>query len=163
MSEERKKDRQKNKNELTEEQRAEIEEAFHLLDINGDGLITTKDIKIALRSIGFEPTKKEILHMISDADSTSDGTINLPLFIKLMTKKRDDMNPDEEIKRAFHLYAEPGSKGITAADIKRVADELGENLTEEEIHDIIEEADRDNDGMISLEEFMFVMKKTSMF
>ncbi|OHT16324.1 Caltractin [Tritrichomonas foetus] len=155
--------RSKGKNELTDDQRAEIEEAFHLLDIDGDGLITTHDIKIALRSIGFEPTKKEILHMISDADATADGVINLPLFMKMMTKKRDEMNPDDEIKRAFHLYAEPGSKGITAGDIKRVSLELGENLTEEEIRDIIEEADRDGDGVISLEEFIFVMRKTSMF
>lgn len=153
----------KGKGELTDDQRAEIEEAFRLLDIDGDGLITTHDIKIALRSIGFEPTKKEILHMISDADATADGVINLPLFMKMMTKKRDEMNPDDEIKRAYHLFAEPDSKGISAADIKRIAQELGENLTDEEIRDIIEEADRDGDNIISLEEFIFVMKKTSMF
>ena len=158
-----KQSRSKGKNELTDDQSAEIEEAFRLLDIDGDGLITTHDIKIALRSIGFEPTKKEILHMISDADSNADGVINLPLFIKMMTKKREEMNPDEEIKRAYHLFAGAESRGITAADIKRVSIELGENLTDEEIHDIIEEVDRDGDGIISLDEFMFVMRKTSMF
>ena len=157
MSTEPKQSRSKGKNELTDDQRAEIEEAFRLLDIDGDGLITTHDIKIALRSIGFEPTKKEILHMISDADSNADGVINLPLFIKMMTKKREEMNP------AYHLFAESESRGISAYYIIRVSIELGENLTDEEIHDIIEEVDRDGDGVISLDEFMFVMRKTSMF
>ena len=155
--------RSKGKNELTDDQRAEIEDAFHLLDVDGDGLISTHDIKIALRAIGFEPTKKEILHMIDDADAAAKGQISLPVFMRMMTKKRDDMNPDEEIRRAFRLFCDEGSNGIRIADIKRVSLELGESLTDEEIKDILEEADRDNDGVISYDEFVYVMRKTSMF
>lgn len=155
--------RSKTKGELTDDQKAEIEEAFRLLDVDGDGLISTHDIKIALRSIGFEPTKKEILHMIDDADASANGVISLPVFIRMMTKKRDEMNPDEEIRRAFKLFADEESNGIRLADIKRVSLELGEALTDEELRDIIEEADRDNDGIISFEEFVYVMRKTSMF
>lgn len=154
---------QKGKGELTEEQRAEIEEAFKLLDFDGDNYISTKDIKIALRSIGFEPTKQEIIHMIGDLDPNSNGKISLPLFIQMMTKKRDEMNPDEEIRRAFKLFADESGEGIRAADIKRVSIELGETLTDEELKDIVEEADRDNDGIITFEDFANVMHKTSMF
>ena len=158
-----KQQRQKGKGELTEDQRAEIEEAFKMLDFDKDGLISTKDIKIALRSIGFEPTKKEIIHMIGDIDPEANGMISLPLFIKMMTKKRDDMDPEEEIRRAFRLFADDSGEGIRASDIKRVAIELGENLTDEELKDIVEEADRDNDGLITFEDFANVMHKTSMF
>ena len=158
-----KQNRQKGKGELTEEQRAEIEEAFKMLDFDKDGLISTKDIKIALRSIGFEPTKKEILHMIGDVDPGANGMISLPLFVKMMTKKRDEMDPEEEIKRAFRLFADDAGEGIRASDIKRVAQELGETITDEELKDIVEEADRDNDGIITFEDFANVMHKTSMF
>jgi centrin-1 len=149
--------------ELTDEQRVEIEEAFRLLDVDGDGVVSPHDIKIALRLIGFEPTKKEILHMIADADSSANGMISLPVFIQMMTRKRDEMNPDEEIRRAFKLFCDEGAEGIRIADVKRVSLELGETLTDEELRDIVEEADRDNDGMISFEEFVYVMRKTSMF
>jgi centrin-1 len=157
------KQRQKGKSELSEDQKAEIEEAFRMLDFDKDGYISTKDIKIALRSIGFEPTKKEILHMIGEVDPESDGMISLPLFTKMMTKKRDEMDPEEEIRRAFRLFADDSTEGIRASDIKRVAIEIGENLTDEELKDIIEEADRDNDGIITFEDFANVMRKTSMF
>jgi centrin-1 len=44
-----------------------------------------------------------------------------------------------------------------------VAKELGENLTDEEIQEMIDEADRDGDGEVNEEEFYRIMKKTSLF
>ena len=44
-----------------------------------------------------------------------------------------------------------------------MARELGENMTDEELMEMIEEADRDGDGEISEEEFLRIMKKTNLF
>ena len=46
---------------------------------------------------------------------------------------------------------------------KRVAKELGENMTDEELQEMIDEADRDGDGEVNEEEFFRIMKKTSLF
>lgn len=48
------------KQELTEEQRAEIKEAFDLFDTNQVGVINMDDLKVALRALGFEPPKSEL-------------------------------------------------------------------------------------------------------
>lgn len=48
-------------------------------------------------------------------------------------------------------------------DLERVAKELGENLTEEEIQEMIDEADLDHDGEINEAEFLRIMKKTSLY
>ena len=45
----------------------------------------------------------------------------------------------------------------------RVAKEIGENMTDEELQEMIEEADRDGDGEIDQEEFLRIMKKTSLY
>ena len=47
--------------------------------------------------------------------------------------------------------------------MKRVARELGENLSEEELQAMIDEFDRDQDGMISKDEFMYIMKQSTMY
>ncbi|EWC79278.1 caltractin [Plasmodium falciparum UGT5.1] len=52
---------------------------------------------------------------------------------------------------------------IIKKNLKRVAKELGENITDEEIQEMIDEADRDGDGEINEEEFMRIMKKTNLF
>jgi centrin-1 len=48
------------RHELTQEQKTEIKEAFDLFDTNGSGIIDVKDLKVALRALGFEPTSKEL-------------------------------------------------------------------------------------------------------
>ena len=48
---------------------------------------------------------------------------------------------------------------ISFKNIKRVAKELGENMTDEELQEMVDEADRDGDGEINEEEFLRIMKK----
>jgi hypothetical protein len=48
-------------------------------------------------------------------------------------------------------------------NLKQVIIELGENRTDEELRKMIEEADQDNDGEVSYEEFVHIIKKTSQF
>ena len=43
-----------------------------------------------------------------------------------------------------------------------MAKELGEKLTDEELQEMIDEADRDNDGEINQDEFLRIMKKTNL-
>lgn len=57
--------------ELTEAQKAEVKEAFDLFDTNGSGIIDMKDLKVALRALGFEPAKEEIKRLISDLNNGS--------------------------------------------------------------------------------------------
>lgn len=54
--------------ELTEEQKQEIKEAFDLFDTDGSEKIDAKELKVAMRALGFEPKNEEIKKMISDID-----------------------------------------------------------------------------------------------
>ncbi|CAE7369472.1 CTN [Symbiodinium necroappetens] len=47
----------KKQKELTEEQKQEIKEAFDLFDTDGSGEIDSKELKVAMRALGFEPKK----------------------------------------------------------------------------------------------------------
>jgi centrin-1 len=46
---------------------------------------------------------------------------------------------------------------------QRVAEELGENLTDEELQEMIDEADRDGDGEVNEDDFLRIMKKTGLY
>ena len=59
--------------ELTEEQKQEIREAFDLFDTDGSGTIDAKELKVAMRALGFEPKKEEIKKMIADIDKVCPG------------------------------------------------------------------------------------------
>ena len=65
--------------------------------------------------------------------------------------------------QAFRLFDDDETGFITLKNLRRVAKEIGENMTDEELQEMIEEADRDGDGQVSEEEFLRMMKKTSLY
>merc|ERR1711907_780665 len=151
------------KGELTEEQRQEIREAFDLFDTDGSGTIDAKELKVAMRALGFEPKKEEIKKMIADVDTDGSGTIDFNEFLEMMTAKMSERDPMEEIIKAFRLFGDDETGKISFRNLKRVAKELGENMTDEELQEMIDEADRDGDGEVNEEEFLRIMKKTNLF
>jgi len=77
----------KKKRELTEEQRQEIKEAFDLFDTDGSGSIDAKELKVAMRALGFEPSKDEVKRMMAEADREGTGKIEYKDFLDLMQTK----------------------------------------------------------------------------
>lgn len=134
-----------------------------MFDIEGTGTIDAKELKVAMRALGFEPSKEEIKQIIADADKEGDGNIEFEDFLNLMTLKYSERDPKEEIMKAFKLFDEDESGRISFKNLKRVAKELGENITDEELQEMIEVADRDGDGEVNQEEFVRIMQKTSLF
>ncbi len=86
---------------MTEEQKQEIREAFDLFDADGSGTIDVKELKVAMRALGFEPKKEEIKKMISDIDKEGAGTIDFNDFLTLMSQKMSEKDTKEEILKAF--------------------------------------------------------------
>ena len=101
--------------------------------------------------------------MIADIDTDGSGTIDFNEFLEMMTAKMSERDPMEEIVKAFRLFDDDETGKISFKNLKRVAKELGENMTDDEITEMIEEADRDGDGEICEEEFMRIMRKTNLF
>ena len=153
----------KHRTETTEEQSQEIKEAFDLFDSESTGYIDSKELKVAMRALGFEPKKEEIRKILSEVDKQGEGNISFEDFLSIMTEKMLERDPIEEMKKAFHLICEEGQDKITLKSLQKVAKELGENMTIEELQEMIEEADRDGDGEIGEEDFLKVMKKTNLF
>lgn len=148
---------------LTEEQKQEIREAFDLFDSDGSGTIDAKELKVAMRALGFEPKKEEIRKMIADIDKCGDGQINFEEFLATMTVKMGQRDSREEMIKAFRLFDDDETGRISFQNLKRVANDLGENLTDEELQEMIDEADREGTGEVSLEDFMRIMKKSNLF
>jgi len=146
-----------------DEQKQEIKEAFDLFDTDGSGEIDSKELKVAMRALGFEPKKEEIQKMISDVDDDGSGTIGYEEFLKMMTHKILNRDPKDEILKAFRLFDDDETGKISFKNLKRVAKELGERMTDEELQEMIDEADRDGDGEVNEEEFLRIMKKTNLF
>ena len=70
---------------------------------------------------------------------------------------------EKELWKAFTLFDDDDTGSISLNNIKRVAKELGEDLTEEEFQEMLDEADHDGDGEIKEEDFLKMMQKTTLY
>lgn len=103
--------------ELSEEQRRDIKEAFDLFDTENTGKIDTKELKVAIRALGFEPKKEEIKKMIVEIDK-GDGKVSFEDFLELMTVKMAEKDTKEEIMKAFKLFDDDETgKSIFPGDV----------------------------------------------
>ena len=143
--------------QLTEEQIAEFKEAFSLFDRDGDGSITSKELGTVMRSLGQNPSEAELQDMINEVDVDGNGSLDFPEFLSLMAWKMKDTDTEEELVDAFRVFDRDGNGLISAAELWHVMTNLGEKLTDEEVDEMIKEADLDGDGHINYEEFVWMM------
>ncbi|XP_035166372.1 centrin-3 isoform X1 [Oxyura jamaicensis] len=149
--------KKKKRRELTEEQKQEIKDAFELFDTDKDRAINYHELKVAMRALGFDVKKADVLKILKDYDREATGKITFEDFNEVVTDWILDRDPQEEILKAFKLFDDDDSGKISLRNLRRVARELGENMSDEELRAMIEEFDKDGDGEINQEEFIAIM------
>merc|ERR1712226_1823598 len=85
--------------QLTEEQLDEIREAFSLFDADASGMIDVRELKAAMRALGFEVKNEELKKMVADVDGN--GTIEFGEFLEMMTGKMGEKDTREDIEKVF--------------------------------------------------------------
>ncbi|KAJ7267398.1 calmodulin [Mycena rebaudengoi] len=73
----------------------------------------------------------------------------------------DQLSPEQisEFKEAFSLFDKDGDGTITTLELGTVMRSLGQNPTEAELQDMINEVDVDGNGTIDFDEFLAMMAK----
>jgi centrin-3 len=149
--------------ELTEDQRLEIKEAFDIFDSDKSGSIDRHELRVAMRAMGFDASKSEILEIMEQKDPDNTGTIKFAAFQEVVGEKMAQRDPLEEIRKAFALFDDDHTGKITLKNLRRVARELGESMTDDELQAMIDEFDTDHDGQISEAEFIAIMDPQATF
>ena len=97
--------------------------------------------------------------MITDLDANKSGTIDFEEFLDMMTARMSDKDTREDINKVFRLFDDDNTGAITLKNLRRVARELGETMTEEELQEMVDRADSNGDGGVSMDDFFNIMTK----
>merc|ERR1712194_465190 len=130
----------------------------NLFDTDGSGMIDPRELKAAMQSLGFETKNPTIFQMIADL-GTAGGQVDFDEFLDAITQKLGDKETRSGIQKIFALFDDDKSGTVTLKNLKRVAKELGETMSEEELREMIERADSMGNGEIALEDFYTIMTK----
>lgn len=147
---------------LSPEEYEEIKQAFELFDTNSTGRINPQELKQAMQSLGFDSRNPTIYDMICELDTPEHqkkGGIDIETFVGAINNKLGDKETDEGIRRIFQLFvSDPDATSITANDLKRIAKELGETMSQEEINDMLKRASSSGHDL-TYQEFHDIMTK----
>jgi Ca2+-binding EF-hand superfamily protein len=83
-----------------------------------------------MTSLGFESKNGAIFQMLADLDADGSGAIDFGEWVDLMTKKATDKDTRKNISKIFALYDDERTGFISIKNLRRVSQELGENISE---------------------------------
>ena len=108
-----------------------------------------------ISELGDPPTDDEVHEMIELVDENGDGEVDFDEFLTLMRLRMGESGDDAErnLYDVFKTFDADGSGFIDRHEMRSLMKKLAQDLTEEEITQIMDEVDQDDDGEISFEEF----------
>ncbi|XP_059174804.1 calmodulin-beta-like [Physella acuta] len=137
----------------------EIRELFRIFDKNHDNTISSSELGKMLTCMGMEISEEEVSTLMKELDKNGNGKIEYREFKAFMQDeiRRSEESPLEQekaIRMAFKVFDQNGDGVIDEAELRAAMKNLGEPLSDNELNEMMREADVDQDGKINYEEFI---------
>ena len=134
------------KKELSDDQLNEIQDSFDLFqkddkDSGGEARIDAEDLLVVMRALGHEPNTVELKKMVTEVDKDNTGQLEFDGYLNIILNKMAERPSTEDLQKAFRLFDPAGKKHIDFYDLKRIAAQIGEQIEDEELMDMIRLAD----------------------
>jgi len=143
---------------LSADQLSELKEVFDKFDLNKDGNICAKELRLMMRAVGVEPTEAELYDLIRTVDLDENSRISFNEFLQFMAPRLRDVESEENLRHAFKAFNRTGYGFFDAHDLRIVMGNFGELLTDQECGILLSEMDFKNEQRIHLKEFLAYMR-----
>jgi Ca2+-binding EF-hand superfamily protein len=120
---------------------------------------------VAMRSLGHDTSFEEARKLIQKVDRDGSEEIGFEEFLELMGAALGAKESEEEIDEVFAHIVGRGKDGfIGPQHLKKLFEEMGAtDVTDLDIIDMLNEADREGDMEVTLKEFKNMMRKAGLF
>ena len=145
--------------QLPEGDLTELKQAFDLYDHDGSQKIRIKECIEGMKSVNFDKTNPILFDIICDLEG--EEWCSWPKFAYHVYSSITDRNTDEGLRTLFDLFIDdPKKDTITFDTFKRICREVGENMSDDEMKNILEITTQSGND-ISFEDFCQYMKLTA--
>ena len=142
--------------ELPNADLTELKQAFDLYDHDGSQKIRIQECIEGMKSVRFHETNPILFDIICDLEGNE--WCSWPKFAFHVYSSITDRNTDEGLRTLFDLFIDnPEKETITFDTFKRICNEVGENMSDEEMKNILEITTQSGND-ISFEDFCQYMK-----
>ncbi|CAB3227235.1 unnamed protein product [Arctia plantaginis] len=136
-----------------------LRQAFSMFDSEKEGKIEKEKVRTILSTMIHNYDDLELDHLCDSEDAEGCGKLNFEAFVRVATHflDEDDEALQKELKEAFRLYDREGNGYIPTSSLKEILAALDEQLTPDQVDEMIAEIDTDSSGTVDFDEFMAMM------
>ncbi|KAH3866900.1 hypothetical protein DPMN_030023 [Dreissena polymorpha] len=142
---------------VTDKQFTDAKQTFHLYQKKGTEEVATKDLDQLFKAMALHVDDDKLKDWADEMDDDAVGTIPWEKFKILFERKLKEDEEEKELKEAFRVLDNQKKGTIPVDDLRWILKSLGDDITEEEIDDMIAETDTDGSGTVDYEEFYALM------
>lgn len=142
---------------FTEKHQKAAQDAFKAYDKKGEDSIRVGDIESATKKMNLNITGDFLEKMEDVIDTEGTGYIELDGFIVLVKKKMQMDEDEKELKEIFRVLDKDKKGEVNVSELRWILKNLGDDLTEEDIDDMIADVDTDGSGWVDYDEFAHLM------
>ena len=147
--------------DLSEEQMAELQEAFNVFDIDSADTITTRKLFRVMRALGQNPTEAEVQDLINAVDDDGNGTIEFEEFVAMMAQKVQEPDTEDDLRQAFKVFDPTNQGTVGLEDLQQLLASLGHTeLGPAELQEMIKHTDSTGQGALTVEDFIRLYNDT---
>ncbi|KAH8312542.1 hypothetical protein KR044_011347 [Drosophila immigrans] len=144
---------------LTAEQEADLTEAFTLFDTKNQGYISMKQLKDIMNAVAHKPSEHELQEYYNEYDPNNSDELYLSDFLHLMSVRYKDMTPEDEVILAFRVFDKEDNGYIHESEFRYIMTTLGDRMEDDDIDQIILDADANTEGNIVYRDFVTRMSE----
>ncbi|KAI0241176.1 20 kDa calcium-binding protein [Lamellibrachia satsuma] len=142
---------------LTEAQIKAADEAFNSFDKRDEGRIRVNDVSGTMRKLGHN-IKPDFLEKMEDfIDTEGTGYIDFEEFRMILERKMQEDEDEKELKEMFRVLDKEKKGEVDVKELRWIIKNLGDDLSEEDIDDMIADVDTDGSGWVDYDEFAKLM------
>ena len=136
-------------------------QVFEACDENQDGHIDQRELRVVLEKYwaGVTITDERLKRMIQAVDDDNDGRISFGEFMAMMKARTASKDLREKVTEMFGTFDVDRDGVITSEEVRHVLEGLGNTITEEQTQLIIRRYDDNEDGVVSLQEFLTIVEE----
>eukprot|EP00806_Schmidingerella_arcuata_P006121 Macronucleus_6570.p1 GENE.Macronucleus_6570~~Macronucleus_6570.p1 ORF type:complete len:151 (+),score=30.12 Macronucleus_6570:1-453(+) len=142
-----------------EQENQDYKAAFDAFDLDGNGTITIQELRTVMISMGQDPTQEELFEMIKEVDDDGNEEIDFDEFQKVMARNnKQEKDTDQDLKRGFEIFDADHDDQISMEDLRQLMQSLGENLSDQDLQDMIRVASLNSNSAVTFDEFKSVLQ-----
>jgi len=131
---------------------------FEVFDSDGDGALNQQELGLVLRSMGYNPSEKQVLELASTCPNPDHITTADVSRITLAAPKPANNN-EKELMEAFRVFDRDENGLITLNEMRVIFTTLGESIGVDEVNSVLEQCTVDDNGKVKYADFVKLILK----